>query len=221
MFNTLLQDKRVRTELTKYESLHRQRASTMNRYKKIYNDFLDLFSGLKSAKKWYAEMRDTVQSLDKNVESFVNNRRSEGAQLLNQIEQERAASSAAQKSRQAELERERLRELMERMSVDPPPAVPAPIVSYQAAPSPPLAKQQLQQQQVPAYNPIHFSRNPGPRSPPPTQTTFGFRGASSPLPPHTPLSPSRRSHSISRCPCTFQHPCTSTSSTSSNRSRPP
>lgn len=114
-FNALLQDKRVRSEQSKYENITRQRTTIMTRYKRIYQEFLDLEAGLQSAKQWYSEMKDTVESLDKNVETFVNNRRSEGAQLLNQIEQERAANASGQ----ADRERDRLRGLMERMSMDP------------------------------------------------------------------------------------------------------
>ncbi|CRK34510.1 hypothetical protein BN1708_019524, partial [Verticillium longisporum] len=87
----------------------------MNRYKRAYQEFLDLSAGLQGAKRWYAEMKETVQSLEKNVETFVNNRRSEGAQLLNQIEQDKST----RKDSHAETERERLRGLMERMSMDP------------------------------------------------------------------------------------------------------
>jgi len=114
-FNALLQDKRVRSEQSKYEAITRQRSIVMSKYKRIYQEFLDLEAGLQSAKQWYSEMKDTVDSLDKNVETFVNNRRSEGAQLLNQIEQDRAANASGQ----ADRERERLRGLMERMSMDP------------------------------------------------------------------------------------------------------
>ncbi|KAK3318557.1 BRO1-like domain-containing protein [Apodospora peruviana] len=115
-FNSLLQDKRVRADQSRYESIQRQRASVISKYKRAYQEFLDLEAGLQSAKNWYKEMRETVESLEKNVETFVSNRRSEGAQLLNQIEQDRAAS----KSAQAALEQERLRGLMERMSMEPP-----------------------------------------------------------------------------------------------------
>jgi len=87
----------------------------MSKYKRIYQEFLDLEAGLQAAKQWYREMKDTVDSLDKNVETFVNNRRSEGAQLLSQIEADRASSASGQ----ADRERERLRGLMERMSMDP------------------------------------------------------------------------------------------------------
>ena len=45
----------------------------------------------------------------------MNNRRSEGAQLLGQIERDKSSSAGSQ----ADKERDRLRELMERMSVDP------------------------------------------------------------------------------------------------------
>ncbi|EON98942.1 putative vacuolar protein-sorting protein bro1 protein [Phaeoacremonium minimum UCRPA7] len=89
-FNSLLQDKRVRAEQSKYESIQRQRSTVISKYRRAYQEFLDLEAGLQSAKRWYTEMKETVESLEKNVESFVNNRRSEGAQLLNQIEQERA-----------------------------------------------------------------------------------------------------------------------------------
>ncbi|CZT43840.1 related to protein BRO1, required for normal response to nutrient limitation [Rhynchosporium secalis] len=114
-FNTLLQDKRVRSEQSKYESITRQRSSVMSKYKRVYQEFLDLEAGLLAAKQWYSEMKDTVDSLDKNVETFVNNRRSEGAQLLSQIEQDRNRNANGD----AERERERLRSLMERMSMDP------------------------------------------------------------------------------------------------------
>lgn len=113
-FNSLLQDKRVHAEQSKYESIQRQRSSVVNKYKRAYQEFLDLEAGLQSAKRWYSEMKETVESLEKNVEAFVNNRRSEGAQLLNQIEQDRAANKGAQ----AEFERDRLRGLMERMSLE-------------------------------------------------------------------------------------------------------
>ena len=121
-FNALLQDKRVRSEQSKYENITRQRSAVMSKYKRVYQEFLDLEAGLQSAKQWYNEMKDTVDSLDKNVETFVNNRRSEGAQLLSQIEQERAANATGQ----ADRERERLRGLMERMSMDPSPTANKP-----------------------------------------------------------------------------------------------
>ncbi|RAL64266.1 hypothetical protein DID88_002158 [Monilinia fructigena] len=104
-FNDLLQDKRVRSEQSKYETITRQRSSVMSKYKRIHQEYLDLQAGLEGAKQWYTEMKDTVNSLDKNVETFVNNRRAEGAQLLNQIEQDRASNANGH----ADRERERLR----------------------------------------------------------------------------------------------------------------
>ena len=114
-YGDLLQDKRVRSEQSKYETISRQRNSVMTRYRKVFNAFNDLTAGLMRAQGFYTEMRDTLESLEKNVEAFVNNRRSEGAQLLNQIEQDKASGAGGQ----ADRERERLRELMERMSTEP------------------------------------------------------------------------------------------------------
>ncbi|KAI9761082.1 MAG: hypothetical protein M4579_001234 [Chaenotheca gracillima] len=114
-YGDLLQDKRVRSEQSKYESITRQRNTVMSRYKKIYQAYNDLNSGLLKAQQFYGEMKDTVNSLYKNVETFVNNRRSEGGQLLSQIEQDKANGASGQ----ADRERERLKELMERMSMDP------------------------------------------------------------------------------------------------------
>jgi hypothetical protein len=244
MFNNLLQDKRVRAEQNKYESIQRQRASAVNKYKRAYQEFLDLEAGLQSAKRWYTEMKETVDSLEQNVETFVNNRRSEGAQLLNQIEQDKAAN----KSQQAEIERERLRGLMERMSMDPSTspaprsgstrpaptplnftqnnsgysvpqistphypqasftgqyqvaASPAPqqttFPSYSSPPPNPSYSSTPQPQNPsygqPSYNPSSWGRNPGPTSPPPTQTTFGMgaggRGPASPPPTQTSFTP--------------------------------
>ena len=114
-YGVLLQDKRVKSEQAKYESFNRQRNAVLTKYKKVFQAFNDLIQGLMSAQSFYSEMKDTVESLEKNVETFVNNRRSEGAQLLHKIEQDKAASAGGQ----ADRERDRLQQLMERMSVDP------------------------------------------------------------------------------------------------------
>lgn len=119
-YGDLLQDKRVRSEQARYESYTRQRNLVLTRYKKIFQAFSDLIAGLTRAQSFYSEMQETVESVEKNVESFVNNRRSEGAQLLNQIERDKATSAGGQ----ADRERDRLRELMERMSMGPSSSSP-------------------------------------------------------------------------------------------------
>ncbi|EFQ27648.1 BRO1-like domain-containing protein [Colletotrichum graminicola] len=164
-FNTLLQDKRVRSEQSKYETVQRQRTAVMNKYKRAYQEFLDLEAGLQGAKTWYAEMKETVQSLEKNVETFVNNRRSEGAQLLNSIEQERST----RKDAHAELERERLRGLMERMSMEPPAPSPKP-ASNRPTPSP---LNFANPSSTPRYPQTNFSgQYQVPQSPPPNQQQY-------------------------------------------------
>jgi hypothetical protein len=101
----------VRSEQSKYEAFSRQRNTVMTKYRRINQSFNDLVAGLMRAQNFYSEMKETVASLQKNVESFVNNRRSEGGQLLAKIEQS--------KSQGADQEQQRLKELMERMSMDP------------------------------------------------------------------------------------------------------
>lgn len=185
-FNALLQDKRVRSEQSKYETIQKQRSMVINRYKRAYQEFLDLTAGLHSAKNWYGEMREAVESLDKNVESFVNNRRSEGAQLLNQIEEARSSN----KSAQAELERERLRGLMERMSVEQTtspapgqggpgrPARPTPAPLFPAGQGPRFSQQSASYQGQQPYG-------QQPTSPPATQAGAApqqaYQGYSSPV----------------------------------------
>ncbi|KAL9612267.1 MAG: hypothetical protein Q9167_003135 [Letrouitia subvulpina] len=114
-YGDLLQDKRVRSEQVKYETYTKQRSQVSARYKKVFQAFNSLIDGLMRAQSFYSEMRDTVESLEKNVETFLNNRRSEGAQLLTLIEREKTNKPGGH----ADPERERLRELMERMSMDP------------------------------------------------------------------------------------------------------
>lgn len=110
-YGDLLQDKRVRSEQNKYEAFSRQRNAVLSKYRKIFQAYTDLQAGLSRAQQFYDEMKDTVDSLKKNVESFVENRRSEGGQLLSAIE--------AAKGSGADREQARLKELMERMSVSP------------------------------------------------------------------------------------------------------
>lgn len=121
-FGDLLQDRRVQSDQQKYETLQRSRNSVISRYKRVFGAHEDLIVGLMRAQAFYSEMKETVNSLEKNVESFVNNRRAEGAQLLSQIEQKRSSASSGQ----AAAERERLQQLMERMSMEPPPSSPNP-----------------------------------------------------------------------------------------------
>ena len=115
VYSTLLQDKRVKSEQTKYENFTRQRNTALSKYRKLYQFFNDLNDGILRAQNFYSEMKDTVDSLEKNAEAFVNNRRSEGAQLLGQIERDKRDTAG----NQADRERDRLRDLMERMSTEP------------------------------------------------------------------------------------------------------
>ncbi|KAL1845093.1 hypothetical protein VTK73DRAFT_1150 [Phialemonium thermophilum] len=192
-FNQLLQDRRVRSEQSKYESIQRQRAAVVHKYKRAYQEFLDLEAGLQSAKRWYGEMRQTVESLQKNVEAFVDNRRSEGAQLLSKIEQDRAAS----KSAQAALEQERLRGLMERMSMEPPPPTspqpagrpkmpPAPL-SFGSSSSSHHNNNNTTTNNTPSLYPTTTTTTTDfsaqyqlPSSPPPNQTSYPHQGYSQP-----------------------------------------
>lgn len=87
----------------------------MTKYKKIHQAFMDLRAGLDRASEFYSEMKNTVESLSKNVEAFVNNRRSEGSQLLGTIENSKSVGADAQ----ADREQARLKDLMNRMSINP------------------------------------------------------------------------------------------------------
>ncbi|TKA81810.1 hypothetical protein B0A55_02160 [Friedmanniomyces simplex] len=151
-YGDLLQDKRVRSEQNKYEAFSRQRNAVLGKYRKVYQAYTDLQDGLSRAQQFYDEMRDTVDSLKKNVESFVENRRSEGGQLLSAIE--------AAKGSGADREQARLKELMERMSVSPATqSSSSPIPSMgesrtSAAHRPaPLQPQTTYASQQPLYNP--------------------------------------------------------------------
>lgn len=110
-YSDLLQDKRVRGEQNKYEAFSRSRNAVLSKYRKVYQAYRDLQQGLTRAQQFYDEMKETTESLQKNVETFVENRRSEGGQLLGAIE--------AAKGSGADREQARLKELMERMSISP------------------------------------------------------------------------------------------------------
>ncbi|KAJ5232433.1 hypothetical protein N7468_005389 [Penicillium chermesinum] len=142
----LLQDKRVQAEQSKYEGVTRQRNSVMARYKKIYEAFNNLSSGVMQARTFYKEMSENVESLRKNVETFISNRRSEGAQLLSQIERDKASGISDQEDR----EREKLRQLMERLSTEPKPPSVSPS-SVSAAAPPAKVKSPPPPVQTPAY----------------------------------------------------------------------
>lgn len=184
IYGDLLQDKRVRAEQSKYETITRQHNAVLGRYKKVYEAFHGLQAGITQAQTFYAEMVDTVNSLKGNVETFLNNRRSEGAQLLSQIE----GKTGDVESKTEDREQEKLRGLMERLSTSTSPAqttpfAPTPAQSMPFAPTPSQPVMPGQpvipgQAPTPAPAPVqtpHYM--PGSN----TGTPFAQQGAAAPL----------------------------------------
>ena len=62
-YGDLLQDKRVRAEQSKHETILRKRSAIMARYKKAHDAFGELQSGAEQAQTFYAEMGVTVVSV--------------------------------------------------------------------------------------------------------------------------------------------------------------
>lgn len=143
-YGDLLQDKRVRVDQQRYDSVQKGRNGVLSRYKRVHNAFEDLTQGLSRAQGFYNEMKESVDSLEKNVESFVSNRRAEGAQLLHQIEQTKNNAAGGQ----AAAEQRRMQDLMKRLSMEPKAVSPS---QPEAPPIPPL--------------PMNSSRSPAPLSP--------------------------------------------------------
>lgn len=166
-YNDLLADRRVRKEQDKYEGFVRQRNTVLAKYKKVYQAFRDLNTGLERARQFYEEMLDTAHSLKSNVDSFVENRRSEGGQFLQSIEGNRNASAGGNAG-SADREQARIRELMERMSVNPA----APVSQLSSQQSSTFDGQQSQQQR---------------HRPPPLQS-FTTQQSSSGVPPYNPAA---------------------------------
>lgn len=92
----------------------RQKSSVLARYRKIYQAFKDLDTGVARAQGFYSHTKSTVESISENVNAFVANRKSEGGDLLRRIENSRSSGT----DRQADQERERLQGLMERMNMN-------------------------------------------------------------------------------------------------------
>ena len=182
-YGVLLQDKRVKSEQAKYESFNRQRNAVLTKYKKVFQSFNDLIHGLMSAQSFYSEMKETVESLEKNVETFVNNRRAEGAQLLHKIEQDKAASAGGQ----ADRERDRLQSLMERMSMDPSSS---PTKSGASRSTPSLRTSQTNEaysSKSPPVSPPYYSKPPSTYSNGPSTIKSPHSAASyQTFPQHTP-----------------------------------
>jgi hypothetical protein len=184
-YGNLLQDKRVRSEQSKYEAISKSRSTVLNRYRRVRNAHEDLIQGLMRAQGFYSEMKESVDSLEKNVESFVSNRRAEGAQLLSQIEQSKSASTSGQ----AAAERERLQQLMERMSMEPTPSQSSPSRSRPPTvpPQPPYSNGLGSPPPITSYNtqpvaPVYSGANPDPRftippreSPAPPSIASGYQ----------------------------------------------
>ncbi|RMZ92713.1 hypothetical protein DV736_g52, partial [Chaetothyriales sp. CBS 134916] len=120
-YGDLLQDKRVRSDQQKYDSIQKTKSTVLHKYKKVFNAHQDLIQGLLRAQSFYSEMKESVDSMQKNVETFVSNRRAEGAQLLSQIEQTKSNAAGSH----AAAEHKRMQELMERLSMDPKATSPS------------------------------------------------------------------------------------------------
>ncbi|KIX02191.1 uncharacterized protein Z518_08130 [Rhinocladiella mackenziei CBS 650.93] len=144
-YGDLLQDKRVRADQQKYDAMQKSKNIVLNKYRRTFHAHEDLIQGLMRAQGFYNEMKESVDSLEKNVESFVSNRRAEGAQLLHQIEQTKNSSADGQ----AAAEQKRMQELMNRLSMEPKSASPS----------------QTEPPALPPLPPMNTSRSPAPASP--------------------------------------------------------
>lgn len=144
-YGDLLQDKRVRSDQQRYDAVQKTKNGVLTRYRRVYNAHNDLLQGLERAQSFYGEMKESVDSLEKNVESFVSNRRAEGAQLLHQIEQTKNSAAGGQ----AAAEQKRMQELMNRLSMEPKATSPS----------------QTEPPAVPPLPSINTARSPGPTSP--------------------------------------------------------
>ena len=138
----LLQDKRIRSDQQRYEGIQKARSNVLHRYRRAYNAHNDLTQGLLRAQSFYSEMKESVESLEKNVETFVSNRRAEGASLLSSIEAKKAGDAGGQ----AAAEQKRMQDLMQRLSMDPsnssptsqrPPTLPPQPMGVNTVRSPP------------------------------------------------------------------------------------
>lgn len=155
-YGDLLQDKRVCADQQRYDAIQKSKNSVLNKYRRIFAAHEDLTHGLMRAQAFYNEMRESVDSLEKNVESFVSNRRAEGAQLLHQIEQNKNSSADGQ----AAAEQKRMQELMNRLSMEPKSASP----SQAEAPGIPPLPTAVNASRSPApVSPSYPTTNPDPR----------------------------------------------------------
>lgn len=144
----------------------KQRNAVKSKYKKIYQAMEELVSGLARAATFYADMNDSVQSLTRNVDSFLSNRKAEGGEMLARIERNRASRVMDQAGR----EHERTTEAVGRMRIESwSPAKTSTPDDAVARPS-----------QLP-HNPSYM--NSGPAI---SQQNADYQGVSR----HTPLSPS-------------------------------
>lgn len=167
IYNRLLSDNRVQAEQSQFENIVRQRQTVMSKHRKIFQAFRNLITGLNKAQQFYSEMKDTVESLEKNVDTFVNNRRSEGAQLLTQTEHNKESRNSGQ----AEQEQQRMREILARMTMDPSSSPGRPDNrAPQNRPNPLNLKSNSRsdlQQSPPGYSGGQYPQTAGPQ-----QTTF-------------------------------------------------
>ena len=180
-YGDLLQDKRIRAEQNKYESLSRQRNGVLTRFKKTHQAFMDITGGLGKATEFYREMKDTVESLEKNVETFVTNRRTEGASLLAKIESDKPSETDR-----------KLQELMEKWTMNQSKQSPAntpsrpptlPVGPKAGTPQPPTPAP-MQAPHLQASSPP-----PTPRYTPHASVGPGYYSSQTP-PPLPPLPPS-------------------------------
>ncbi|KAL7269946.1 bck1-like resistance to osmotic shock [Rhizina undulata] len=162
-YGDLLQDRRIRNEQSKYESLSRQRNAVLSKFKRTYQAFLDIWAGLDKAQQFYSEMMETAESLEKNVDTFVANRRLEGSQLLGSIEAEKGGKS------DAEREQKKILGMMERVTLGSSPAT-ANYAPKRPSPLPSVSSQNQNSATSPPGTPRYthqYAGYPTPTPPPP------------------------------------------------------
>lgn len=180
IYGDLLGDKRVKAEQNRYEASTRARTTVMQKYRRIYRTYRDLQTGLERAHGFYSQMKQNIDSLAQNVETFLANRKAEGSQLLKTIESSRASDAATQSRN----DNDRLADVMSRMNVGSPstaaygqPPTPSSSQAHSAAPyssnmfgyGPPPSQRYAQG--IPPMTGHHTQPNPSYMAPPGGATT--------------------------------------------------
>ncbi|KAK9237031.1 BRO1-like domain-containing protein [Lipomyces kononenkoae] len=88
-WRAILDNPIIKERLAQVDSMDHRKQAAVERFKKAFEDWSDVYQGKQKGVKFYSELYDFAKATERNVQEFVDNRRDESRRILTTLQENR------------------------------------------------------------------------------------------------------------------------------------